>query len=397
MRPLTEAAFFLRPPGPLARRPARLRNDVNDETFAGIYTLLNVCVTPRTLRALTPTPLYAEHAPMLFRFAVFFSGDAPVSAIRVRAATLRDTNPKTHMYKNKLIPRALMVSALFAISLAQAATYDGYGRNATGGAGGTAVTVTTAAQLHTYAESTATYIITVSGTIDLAGSNVSVKSNKTIQGANTAATIKNGALQLSGINNIVIKNLNITNPNGDGVTCWGASNVYCTKCNFYDCGDGCFDITQGASKVTVSWCKFYYPTQTDHRFCMILGNVDTSQNYETTLHHNWFSSRCYERMPTGSWSTAHIYNNYFDCAGNEYCTNGRDGVNWIAENNYYNGVKSPLYEQNGGKIKSSGNTFANCTGNINIATGTGFTLPYTYTLTATSNVPSTVSASAGNR
>lgn len=286
--------------------------------------------------------------------------------------------------------------AFVAISL-QAATYDGYGRNATGGAGGTSVTVTSKSSFITYAQSSAAYIITVSGTIDLAGTNVNVAGNKTIQGANTSATIKNGALQLSSVNNVVIKNLNITNPNGDGVTCWGSSNVFCTKVNFYDCGDGCFDITQGASKVTVSWCKFYYPAQADHRFCMILGNVDTSANYETTLHHNWFSSRCDQRMPSGSYSMAHIYNNYFNCSGNSYCTNTRAGGNWIAENNYYQSAKSPLYEEGGGKIKSSGNTFSNCTGLINVATGTGFTLPYSYTLTSTSSVPSVVQASAGNK
>lgn len=296
------------------------------------------------------------------------------------------------------ITTALAALVLAALTLNLHAA-DGYGRNANGGAGGSSVTVTSAANLKTYAESSATYIITVSGTIDLAGTNIKVKSNKTIQGANTSATIKNGTLDLGsgGVNNVIIQKLNITNPNGDGVTCWGATNVFCTKVNFYDCGDGCFDISQGASKVTVSWCKFSYPAQSDHRFCMILGNVDVSQNYETTLHHNWFSSRADQRMPSGSYSMAHIYNNYFNCSGNSYCTNARAGSNWIAQNNYYQSVKSPLYEEGGGKIKSSGNTFASCTGNINIATGTGFTLPYSYTLTATSSVPSVVQAGAGNK
>ncbi len=293
---------------------------------------------------------------------------------------------------------ALLGAAVALASSPVASAADGYGRNATGGAGGSSVTVTTAAQLHTYAESASTYIITVSGTIDLGGTSVKVKSNKTIKGANTSATIK-GCLDLGGggVNNVIIQNLNITNPGGDGVTCWSATNVFCTKCNFYDCGDGCFDVTQGASKVTVSWCKFSYPSQVDHRFCMILGNVDVSQNYETTLHHCWFSSRCDQRMPSGSYSMAHIYNNYFNCSGNSYCTNTRTGGNWIAQNNYYSGVKSPLYEESGGKIKSSGNTFANCSGNINIATGSGFTLPYGYTLDATSDVPTRVQGGAGNR
>jgi pectate lyase len=287
---------------------------------------------------------------------------------------------------------ALGVALLPLISSAA----DGYGRNATGGAGGATVTATTASQFRTYAESTTTYTIIVSGTLDLTTASVKVKSNKTIKGANTSATIK-GCLDLGGMNNIIIQNLNITNPGGDGVTCWTTSNVYCTKVNFYDCGDGSIDISHGSSKVTVSWCKFSYPTQADHRFVTILGNVDTSQNYETTLHHNWYASRCDQRMPSGSYSMAHIYNNYFNCSGNSYCTNARDGSNWIVQNNYYQSVKDPLYQEGTGRIKSSGNTFASCTGKINVATGSGFTLPYGYALDATSDVPSRVQGGAGNR
>lgn len=294
------------------------------------------------------------------------------------------------------ISRALLALCFVSLSALSSRAADGYGRNATGGGSGASVTATTAAQFKTYAESSTAYNITVSGTLSIG--TVKVKSNKTIKGANTSATLK-GCLDLGsgGVNNVIIQNLNITNPSGDGVTCWGATNVFCTKVNFYDCGDGSFDVSQGASKVTVSWCKFSYPSQADHRFAMILGNVDVSQNYETTLHHNWFASRCDQRMPSGSYSMAHIYNNYFNCSGNSYCTNARAGSNWIAQNNYYQSVKSPLYEEGGGRIKSSGNTFASCTGNINIATGSGFTLPYGYTLDTTANVPSRVQGGAGNR
>lgn len=223
---------------------------------------------------------------------------------------------------------ALAAMAFLSASALQAA--DGYGRNTTGGAGGANVTATTAAQLRSYAESATPYIITISGTIDLGSTSVKVKSNKTIKGANTSATIK-GCLDLGSgsVNNVIIQNLNITNPFGDGVSCWGATNVFCTKCNFYDCADGSFDISQGASKVTVSWCKFSYPTQSAHCFAMILGNVDTPQNYETTIHHCWFADRCDQRMPSGSYSMAHLYNNYFSSTGNFYCTNARTDSNWI--------------------------------------------------------------------
>lgn len=277
---------------------------------------------------------------------------------------------------------------------------DGYGRTVTGGAGGTSVTVTSAASLKTYVESSSKYIITVSGTINLgSGVSVKVKSNKTIVGANSSAKII-GCLDLGsgGVNNVLIKNLIITNPGGDGITVWGATNVFITKCTVYDCGDGCVDVSQGANYVTISWCKFYYSSSSlAHRFVSICGNV-SSTGYYVTYHHNWFAQNCDQRMPSGSYCHAHIYNNYFSCTGNSYCTNVRIGGQMRVENNYYDKVKSPLYKESGGIIYSSGNTFNSCSG---IAGYTGkdagvFVPNYGYTLDATSNVPSRVKGGAGN-
>src|SRR5215471_8845167 len=121
---------------------------------------------------------------------------------------------------------AVMVAGVVA-SVSTCFAADGYGRNATGGAGGASVTATTAAQLKQYVESTTTYIITVSGTINLgSGVSVKVKSNKTIKGANTSSKII-GCLDLGsgGVNNVIIQNLIITNPGGDGITVWGAKNI----------------------------------------------------------------------------------------------------------------------------------------------------------------------------
>jgi len=89
---------------------------------------------------------------------------------------------------------------------------DGFGRTTTGGAGRTSVTVTTAANLKTYVESSFAYIITVSGTINLgSGVSVKVKSNKTIKGASASSKII-GCLDLGngGVNNVIIQNLIIS-------------------------------------------------------------------------------------------------------------------------------------------------------------------------------------------
>jgi pectate lyase len=320
-------------------------------------------------------------------------------------------NPRTtnhHLLRRIALIGALAVTGLLANVACQAA--DGYAASATGGAGGTAVTVTTAADLIKYATSSSKYIITVSGTITVtggsgtSGGSVRVKSNKTIQGANTSAKII-GTLDLGsgGVNNVIIQKLNLTNPNGigtgDAITCYSCKNVFITKCTVYDCSDGAIDVTQNADNVTVSWCKFYYSSSSRaHRFVNITGNV-TPAGYHVTLHHNWYAQNCDQRMPSGSYCRVHLYNNYFSCTGNSYCSNVRTGGAMRAENNYYNAVKSPLYSDDNGLIWSSGNTFYNCTG---IAGDTGkdanvFTPPYSYTLTATASVPSVVQASAGNK
>ncbi len=99
---------------------------------------------------------------------------------------------------------------------------DGYSMvngTTTGGAGGNTVTVTTAANLITYATSTSPYIIRVSGTITLSN-RLDVAANKTIEGVNTSSTI-NGNISV-GVNNVIIRNLTFTNPSatglGDGIS-----------------------------------------------------------------------------------------------------------------------------------------------------------------------------------
>src|ERR1044072_8989845 len=127
------------------------------------------------------------------------------------------------------------------LSIAQ----DGYcmtNGTTTGGAGGTTVTVTTAANLITYATSASPYIIRVSGTITLS-SRLDVTANKTIEGVNTSSTI-NGNINI-GVNNVIVRNLTITNTSGtglgDGISIWGGTHVWVDHVSFVDCSDGSCD------------------------------------------------------------------------------------------------------------------------------------------------------------
>ncbi len=303
------------------------------------------------------------------------------------------------------IPRLKLALAFLAASATSALSFaaDGYGRNATGGTGGANVTATTAAQLRQYAESSTTYTITVSGTIDLGASGrVNVKSNKTLKGANSSATIK-GTINLSSVNNVIIQNLNVTANTGepasnDGISVNGSTNVFITKCTVYDCTDGNIDIAKGSDNVTVSWCKFYYTRNNGHNFSNLIGSSDTDTGgYRITFHHNWWSTGCKQRMPADRFGPFHLYNNYWDCAGNDYCSTARNVTQMLAENNYYQGVKNPLAKQNSGKLKTSGNVFASCTGTM-ATSNDSVTLPnYGYTLDTAANARTRVINGAGNR
>lgn len=305
---------------------------------------------------------------------------------------------------------ATVLTSLMCGSYALAA--DGYGASATGGAGGQAVTVTTAAELLQYAQNSGTtpYVITIGSSFTITGSaygtsggSCKVRSNKTIQGLPGVVITGSFAVDSGYINNVIIQNLTITNPNpgigtSDGITIrnW-ATNIFVTHCTFVDCTDGSCDISLSCEGVTVSWCKFSYPTQTTHCFTMISGDASEPNDarQHITLHHNWWAEGCNSRMPSGSHCNVHMYNNYFSCAGDFYCSNGRVGSQMLSQNNYYNAVKSPCYVESGGLLQSSGNTYYNCTGTISPGTDTVFTPPYSYTLDATADVPSIVTASAG--
>ncbi len=269
---------------------------------------------------------------------------------------------------------------------------DGFGGSASGGAGGLTVNVSTLNAFKYYATSASPYVIRISGTIDLNG-KVQPKPNKTFEGVDPNATLI-GCLDLSdsqSCNNIIVRNLNITNPAGDGITIWGATNILITHCRIYDCGDGAVDMNNGADSITISWCRFEYPSLADHRF------VHIADQAHITFHHNWYGFGCDQRMPASTGGTIHMYNNYFSCSGNYYCSNARQDAQILSEHNYYDHVRNPIYADAGttGLIRTVGNIYDTCTDKIAPGTDSVFSPPYVYTLDTAADVPAIVIAGAG--
>jgi pectate lyase len=188
---------------------------------------------------------------------------------------------------------------------------DGFGQYTTGGAGGTTVTVTTAADLAYYVGIIdMPYIIQVSGTIDLnsvESGKVSIRSNKTIRGIGENPTIIGSLAFKNDSSNVIIERLNISAPSGygegDGISVKeDINNVFITKCTIYNCYDGCVDITRRSDWITVSWCKFLFThTANNDRVHLIGSSDDATDDYgkfHISFHHNWYGTQCYQRIPS---------------------------------------------------------------------------------------------------
>jgi pectate lyase len=314
--------------------------------------------------------------------------------------------------KKALLWAVATVSTLLCLtSRILAAT--GFANSATGGAGGTVVTATTAAQLKSYTESTSTYIVEVSGDINLSsiGGGVSIRGNKTIRGIGTNPKITGRLGFRDDANNIIIEKLTITNPKvgtgeGDGISVKDRiTNLFIYKCTVYDCCDGMIDITTESDNVTVSWCKFYYnnpaPNES-HRFVNLIGASDTDYadrgKLHVTMHHNWWAERCYERMPRVRFGQIHLYNNYYSSSGNDYCI--RPGVEsqLLIERNYFYYVDEPIDEKDATSlIECWYNFFHGCTHVYYPANGYDdvFAPPYSYIFNNVFDVPAIVQAYAG--
>ncbi len=295
----------------------------------------------------------------------------------------------------------------------------------TGGAGGSVVTASDYASLRAYCRQAGRLIIHVQGALTPNESYCYVdQPNKTIIGDGTNAAIL-GDLRLNATN-IIVQNIyfSATSANSDGITIDNSSShgtgqyIWVDHCTFYNCTDGSLDVTKGADYVTVSWCKFSYayvaPGVVNHEFVNLIASSDSdSGSYHVTFHHNWYGDYCRERMPSVRFGRVHCFNNYYSCAGNNYCVRTRINAEVLVENNYYLGVQNPwerfVTSGSPGLLHASGNITNNCpfvngwvSGAVVIPGTDTLTDPslttniYAYTLDEASGVPYYVTTYAGS-
>ena len=302
---------------------------------------------------------------------------------------------------------SLLAFVAFVQSSSAADGYANVGGTTTGGGSGPTVTVTTLAQLTSAASDDVARNVRVSGTINLGSSNFRVGSNKTITGVGANSGFV-GDLICRLENNIILQNLNFSNPNSlgdaDGLTIYGSTHVFVTHCTFTQCGDGSLDITHGSDNVTVSWCKFQYTSDTGHNFVNLIGHSDNNAAEDTgklhiTMHHNWYGTLCKERMPRVRFGRVHVYNNYYGAAGNNYNIGVGNDSQINVNTCYFDSQSNPWknYSSSGhqGLIKWTGNVYVNTTQPTWAPNSSSvFNPPYSFTLTAGSSVKSVVTSSS---
>ncbi|UOE21778.1 RICIN domain-containing protein [Thermobifida halotolerans] len=265
----------------------------------------------------------------------------------------------------------------------------------TGGQGGTTINVDTASELISAMQASGPRVIRVSGTIDLDGMN-DVASDKTLIGVGSDATITGGGLDLSGVENVIIRNINFRGWDDDAINIQeGSTNIWVDHNSFTDGYDGAVDIKRESDFITVSWNHVH-----NHRKSMLLGHSDSHTedigHLRVTYHHNFFDGS-YSRHPRVRFGNpVHVFNNYY--VGNDYGVASTENAGVLVEGNYFDNVQDPTLVGYGssddGNLVERNNVYANGSGTPESA-GSVAAIPYSYTLDNPNNIPNIVSNGAG--
>ncbi|MCZ4095475.1 MULTISPECIES: polysaccharide lyase family 1 protein [unclassified Streptomyces] len=200
---------------------------------------------------------------------------------------------------------------------------------------------------------------------------LTVPSRTTIVGVpGSGAAIVGGSLQVKNADNVIIRNLNLTdtrdcfpqwdptdgstgnwNSQYDAVTVRGSTHVWADHNTFgdgphydranpsyfgreYQVHDGALDITNASDLVTVEYNRF-----ANHDKTMLIGSSDKDTRLRVTLHHNVFQG-IVQRAPLARVGQIHLYDNYYDTATlnnytHGYSVNARAKAQVVAQNNYW--------------------------------------------------------------
>ncbi|KAH9615802.1 hypothetical protein KSS87_007217 [Heliosperma pusillum] len=156
-----------------------------------------------------------------------------------------------------------------------------------------------------------------------------IASHKTIDARGYHVHIAGGAgLTMQYVENVIIHNLRIhdikaasggmvrdsvkhygfrTRSDGDGISMFGATNIWLDHLSMSNCMDGLIDAIESSTAITISNGHF-----TDHNDVMLFGASNTRSEdkiQQITVAFNHFGKRLIQRMPRCRWGFFHVVNN----------------------------------------------------------------------------------------
>ncbi|WP_229073051.1 RICIN domain-containing protein [Actinoplanes sp. DH11] len=287
-------------------------------------------------------------------------------------------------------------------------TPDGFaatGGGTTGGAAGATVTVRNLADLTRYVTATEPYVIKVAGAITITpkGTELKVKSNKTIVGAGTSGEIVGGGFFLgAGVRNVIIRNLTIRDTqmteddpddkdfDYDGIQMDTADHIWIDHNRITRMNDGMIDSRKDTTYLTVSWNVL----DTGNKAFGIGWTENLTARM--TIHHNWIRNTSQRNPSTDNVAYAHLYNNHMQNI-TSYGNLSRGGTRMVLENSYFDNVANPYYNDTAAaQLKQSGSIVKNSSGKQQ-TNGSAFDPKsfYAYTLDPAADVPALLAKYAG--
>jgi pectate lyase len=244
---------------------------------------------------------------------------------------------------------------------------------------------------------------------------IRVSSEKTIVGSGAASGLTGGGLNLTGSDNVIIKNLVISKALGtDAISLNQSTHVWIDHCDLSsdrgadaDTYDGLVDITRASDLVTVSWTRYH-----DHDDTGIIGHSDSNAAQDTgflhvTYHHDLFTN--VTAGPRVRFGSVHLFNDYFEGIG-YYGVASTMGALVMVDDSYFKNIPSPVDpampgwpltttlpdSAEPGYFWPVNNLTDSTDGGNNLSTlAMQWTPPYPYTPDSVTSVPALVAACAG--
>ena len=271
---------------------------------------------------------------------------------------------------------------------------------------------------------------------------LNLKSNTTIIGLGNNSGIRGGTISISGIKNVVIRNLTLVdsidmfphhekndgfNAQFDCITIQGSNtaNIWIDHCTMKDTlvmqhvqsgtkekwqnYDGLCDIKGDGKGITVSNCHMYHHDKT-----MLVGSDDDEGDNtvrKLSVINNHFDT-CVQRLPMARNSQFHVLNNWytFDTTQSvgdgkskgDYCIGARKGALIYSEANYFDSnmqfsIRGSESTASTAKVYDTGSVDNNTkkTSEYTAVSSAPFTVPYSYEPMTAENAKTYVAANAG--